>query len=164
MIVIGANTHKSTHTLAALDAATGRVVATRTVGADRDGMLAAWRWAHRLDVERVWAIEDCRHVSSRLERCLIGQGEWVVRVAPKLMGQTRPGERRPGKSDEIDAIAVSRAALQEGVEALPSAVPMSRRSRSGCCAITAPTWSPSAPAIRTGCAGTSSSSMPSWRP
>src|SRR3954454_21960895 len=52
MIVIGADTHKSTHTLAAVDAATGRVVATKTVGADRDGMLAAWRWAHRLDGER----------------------------------------------------------------------------------------------------------------
>jgi transposase len=121
MIVIGADTHKSTHTLAALDAATGRVVATTTVGADRDGMLAAWRWAHRLDGERVWAMEDCRHVSGRLERCLIGQGERVVRVAPKLMGQARRGERRPGKSDEIDAIAVARAALREGVEALPSA-------------------------------------------
>jgi transposase len=96
-------------------------VATRTVGADRDGMLAAWHWAHRLDGERAWAIEDCRHVSGRLERCLIGQGERVVRVAPKLMGQTRRGERRPGKSDEIDAIAVARAALREGVDALPVA-------------------------------------------
>jgi transposase len=121
MIVIGADTHKSTHTLAAVDAATGRVVAAKTVGADREGMLAAWRWAHRLDGERVWAIEDCRHVSGRLERCLVGQGERVVRVAPKLMGQTRRGERRPGKSDEIDAIAVARAALQEGVDTLPIA-------------------------------------------
>src|SRR3954469_1576365 len=121
MIVIGADTHKSTHTVAAVDAATGRVVATKTIGADRDGMLAAWRWAPRLDGERVWAIEDCRHVSGRLERCLIGQGERVVRVAPKLMGQTRRRERRPGKSDEIDAIAVARAALQEGVDALPIA-------------------------------------------
>src|SRR3954469_1612757 len=121
MIVIGADTHKSTHTLAAVDPATGRVVATKTVGADRDGMLAAWRWAHRLDGERVWALEDCRHVSGRLERCLIGEGERVVRVAPKLMGQTRRGARRPGKSDEIDAIAVARAALQEGVDTLPIA-------------------------------------------
>src|SRR4051794_29144347 len=121
MIVIGADTHKSTHTLAAVDAATGRVVATRTVAADRDGMLAAWRWAHRLDGERVWALEDCRHVSGRLERCLVGQGERAVRVAPKLMGQTRRGARRPGRSDEIDAIAVARAALQEGVDTLPIA-------------------------------------------
>jgi transposase len=121
MIVIGADTHKSTHTLAAVDAATGRVVASKTVRADADGMLAAWRWAHRLDGERVWAIEDCRHVSGRLERCLVGQGERVVRVPPKLMGQSRRGERRPGKSDEIDAAAVARAALKEGVDSLPTA-------------------------------------------
>src|SRR3954464_12739080 len=105
MIVIGADTHKSTHTLAAVDPATGRVVATKTVGADRDGMLAAWRWAHRLDGERVWALEDCRHVSGRLERCLIGEGERVVRVAPKLMGQTRRGERRAGRAEEMEGSA-----------------------------------------------------------
>ena len=122
MIVIGADTHKSTHTLAAVDAATGQVVATRTVSAKRDGMLEAWRWAHGLDGERVWAIEDCRHVSGRLERCLVGQGEHVVRVAPKLMAVSRRGERRPGKSDDIDAVAVARAALREGVDALPTAV------------------------------------------
>jgi transposase len=121
MIVIGADTHKSTHTLAAVEATTGRVVAIRTVAAKVDGMLDAWRWAHGLDDERVWAIEDCRHVSGRLERCLAGEGERVVRVPPKLMGQSRRGERRPGKSDEIDAVAVARAALKEGVESLPTA-------------------------------------------
>jgi len=121
MIVIGADTHKSTHTLAAVDAATGQVLATKTVSAKVDGMLQAWRWAHGLDAERVWAIEDCRHVSGRLERCLVGQGERVVRVPPKLMGQSRRGERRPGKSDDIDAVAVARAALREGVESLPAA-------------------------------------------
>ena len=121
MIVIGADTHKSSHTLAAVDAATGRVVATRTVRADGDGMLRAWRWAHALGARRVWAIEDCRHVSGRLERALIGHGERVVRIAPKLMGQARRGERTPGKSDAIDATAVARAALREGVETLPTA-------------------------------------------
>jgi transposase len=121
MIVIGADTHKSTHTLAAVDAGTGRVVQTKTVSAERDGMLIAWRWAHGLDGERVWAIEDCRHVSGRLERCLIGQGERLVRVPPRLMGQSRRGERRAGKSDDIDAVAVARAALREGVESLPTA-------------------------------------------
>jgi transposase len=70
----------------------------------------------------VWAVEDCRHVSGRLERCLVGQGERVVRVAPKLMGQTRRGERRPGKSDEIDAVAVARAAVREGIDTLPVAL------------------------------------------
>ena len=122
MIVIGADTHKSTYTFAAVQALTGRIVATRTVRADAEGMLRAWRWAHGLGGgERVWAIEDCRHVSGRLERCLVGQGERVVRVAPKLIGQSRRGERRPGTSDEIDAVAVARAAIREGVDALPVA-------------------------------------------
>lgn len=123
MIVIGADTHKSTHTFAAVEVATGRVVATRTARSDPEGMLAAWRWAHELPAggERVWALEDCRHVSGRLERSLVGQGERVVRVAPKLMGQTRRAERTPGKSDEIDAVAIARAAVREGVESLPVA-------------------------------------------
>jgi transposase len=122
MIVIGADTHKSSHTLVAVDAGTGRIVATRTVRADGEGMLRAWRWAHDLGGgERVWALEDCRHVSGRLERCLVGQGERVVRVAPRLMGQTRRAQRRPGKSDEIDAVAVARAAIREGIEVLPVA-------------------------------------------
>jgi transposase len=123
MIVIGADTHKSTHTFAAVEAMTGRIVATKTARSDPDGLLAAWRWAHELPVagERVWALEDCRHVSGRLERSLVGQGERVVRVAPKMMGQTRRAERRPGKSDEIDAVAVARAAVREGVENLPAA-------------------------------------------
>jgi transposase len=122
MIVIGADTHKSTHTLAAVDAMTGRIVATKTIRADADGMLGAWRWAHALGAgERVWALEDCRHVSGRLERSLVGQGERVVRVAPKMMGQIRRSERQPGKSDEIDAVAVARAAVREGVENLPAA-------------------------------------------
>jgi transposase len=122
MIVIGADTHKSTHTFAAVDAMSGRIVATKTVRADAKGMLGGWRWAHALEGgERVWALEDCRHVSGRLERCLVGQGERVVRVAPRMMGQTRRSERRPGKSDEIDAVAVARAAVREGVENLPEA-------------------------------------------
>jgi transposase len=121
MIVIGADTHKSSHTLAAIDAATGRVVSSRTVAADEAGQLAAIRWARGLDAERVWAVEDCRHVSGRLEQALVGAGERVVRVAPKLMGASRSGERQPGKSDAIDAVAVARAALREGVETLPAA-------------------------------------------
>jgi transposase len=121
MIVIGVDPHKRTHALAALDAATGRVIAVRAVRADVGGMLGAWRWAHVLDPERVWAIEDCRQVSARLERALIAHGERVVRVAPKLTSRARRHERAAGKSDPIDAIAAARAAIREGVETLPTA-------------------------------------------
>ena len=74
-----------------------------------------------LDEDRVWAIEDCRHVSRRLEQALLAAGERVVRVPPHRMGASRKGEREPGKSDEIDALAVARAVVKDGVEQFPVA-------------------------------------------
>jgi transposase len=78
-------------------------------------------WARGLDRERVWALEDCRHVSGALERFLIGRGERVVRVSTRLMAGTRRLSRERGKSDQIDAIAVARSALAAGIKTLPTA-------------------------------------------
>jgi transposase len=73
----------------------------------------ALEWARALEGERVWAIEDCRHVSSGFEGFLLVYGERVVRVPPKLMAGARKQVRSFGKSDAIDALAVARAALRE---------------------------------------------------
>src|SRR3954466_8030900 len=121
MIVLGADTHKVSHTVAAVDAATGRVAADRTVRAKRRSFDDLLQWARARAGERVWAIEDCRHVSGALERFLLARGERVVRVAPKLMAGARKGARERGKSDAIDAVQVARAALREGLETLPTA-------------------------------------------
>jgi transposase len=122
MIVIGADTHKSSHTLVAVDSVTGRRVAVRTVASTSAGVVEALCWARGLgDDQRVWAVEDCRHVSGRLERLLVSAGEAVVRVAPRLMAGTRRSARERGKSDPIDATAVARAAIREGIERLPVA-------------------------------------------
>jgi transposase len=121
MIVIGADTHKGTHALAAVDEGTGRVRGSRQIQAEEAGHLAAVRWARELDDERVWAIEDCRHVSGRLEQALIAAGERVLRVPPRMMGASRRGERTPGKSDQIDALAVARAVVRDGVDRFPAA-------------------------------------------
>jgi len=121
MIVIGTDTHKGSHALAAVDEGTGRVRGQREIKSDDAGQLAAVRWARELDEERVWAIEDCRTVSLRLEQALIAAGERVVRVAPHRMGASRKGERDPGKSDQIDALAIARAVVKDGVERFPIA-------------------------------------------
>ena len=84
MIVIGVDTHKRQHTLVALDAVTGITRGQLTIPASDDGTLDALRVAAELDEERVWAVEDCRQVSGRLERGLVAHGERVVRVAPAL--------------------------------------------------------------------------------
>jgi transposase len=121
MIVLGADTHKRSHTLAAVDAATGQVLGDRTVPVGARGCGAVLVWARSLGVERVWALEDCRHVSGALERWLIARGERVVRVSTRLMAGARRGGRERGKSDRIDAIAVARAALAAGLQNLPAA-------------------------------------------
>ena len=121
MIVIGADTHKDTHTAVAVADGTGHLVDELTAAARKAGFAQHLDWARGLGPDRVWAIEDCRHVSGGLERFLVASGERVVRVPPKLMGQSRKGSRERGKSDPIDAANVARAALREGVESLPAA-------------------------------------------
>ena len=111
MVVIGADLHKRSHTLVAVDE-TGRKVAEKQVSATRPGHLEVRRWAAQWP-ERSFALEDCRHLSRSLERDLLIAGERVIRVPPKLMAGARRSTREPGKSDPIDALAVARAALRE---------------------------------------------------
>ena len=122
MIVIGADTHKQTHTLVALDEATGRHLGEITVSSRPEGALEALTWAAGLgDGDQVWAIEDVRHVSARLERELIRHGQAVIRVPPRLMAGARAAGRLRGKSDPIDAAAVALAAIRAGLDTLPTA-------------------------------------------
>jgi transposase len=100
---------------------TGELLGEQTMQAGVKGSTALLRWARGLDVERVWALEDCRHVSGSLERFLIGRGERVLRVPTKLMATSRREARGRGKSDSIDALSVARAALREGLDTLPTA-------------------------------------------
>ncbi len=113
MIVIGIDPHKQTHTAAAVESGSGELRGERTVKARREGHERLLVWARALGSERLWAVEDCRHVSIALERFLLASGERVVRVPPKLMAGARKGARSYGKSDAIDALAVARAALRE---------------------------------------------------
>src|ERR687897_1165661 len=115
MIVIGTDTHKKTHTCGAVDALTAGARGELTARARKGSFGKVLRWARALDRERVWAIEDCRHVSGAFERFLVARGERVVRVAPKHMAGARRSARERGKSDSIDAFSVARAALREGL-------------------------------------------------
>src|SRR5215212_8164637 len=121
MIVLGADTHKRSHTVAAVAAAIGELLGDQTVPVGPRGLGALLRWARGLDGDRVWALEDCRHVSGSLERFLIERGERVLRIPTHLTAKARKSARQRGKSDPIDALAVARAALQEGLESFPAA-------------------------------------------
>jgi transposase len=98
-----------------LDATTGVARGQRTISASDAGTVDALRFLSGLDQDRVWAVEDCRHVSARLERGLLAAGERVIRIAPALAGPSRKATREAGKSDPIDARAVALAALRDGL-------------------------------------------------
>ncbi|HZS22020.1 MAG TPA: IS110 family transposase, partial [Pseudonocardiaceae bacterium] len=105
-----------THTTVATDEL-GRQQDQRTLPATDTGHQRLLAWARENypgpAEQRLWAIEDCRHVSGRLERALLAAGERVVRVPSHLTAQARRDARTRGKSDSIDALAVARAALRE---------------------------------------------------
>jgi transposase len=112
MVVLGVDAHKRTHTVVAVDQL-GRKLGERTTGTTSQDHLGLLRWAEKFGQQRLWAVEDCRHLSRRLERDLLGAGERIVRVPTKLMAHARDAARSYGKSDPIDALAVARAALRE---------------------------------------------------
>jgi transposase len=113
MVVVGADVHKRSHTFVAVDEA-GRKLGELTVKADAKGHDKAIRWARKqFGDELTWGIEDCRHLSARLEIDLLTAGEKVVRVPPKMMAEQRRTARTRGKSDPIDALAVARAVVRQ---------------------------------------------------
>src|SRR5665213_841083 len=112
MVTLGIDAHKRSHTVVAVDEL-GRKLGEHTVGPTTADHLRLLAWAESFDSARLWAVEDCRNLSRRLERDLLGAGERIVRVPPKLMAHSRDAARTFGKSDPIDALAVARAALRE---------------------------------------------------
>jgi transposase len=117
MIVVGLDVHKHALTAVAVDEL-GRAVAERTTAVSAEPLL---EWARSLEAERLWAVEDCRHVTRGLEQALLAAGEQLVRVPPRLTAPQRRRGRARGKSDAIDALATARAALQEPGLARPRA-------------------------------------------
>jgi transposase len=115
VVTVGIDVHKQTHCAVAVDEggrAIGQPLSVRATDAGHRQLL---RWAARAFAGEVveFAVEDCRHVSARLERALLDAGAVVVRVPPKLMALTRSSARTRGKSDPIDALAIARACLRE---------------------------------------------------
>jgi transposase len=109
MFILGIDAHKRTHTVVAVDDAGRQVGMKVTTSTTTSAHLELVSWAERFGPHE-WAVEDCRHLSRRLEADLLVAGERIRRVPPKLMAHARDAARTYGKSDPIDALAVARAA------------------------------------------------------
>lgn len=74
MIVVGSDVHKHSHTFVAVDEV-GRQLGQLSVPTTTTGHQRVIRWVRdEFGLEVVWAIEDCRNYSARLERDLLAVG------------------------------------------------------------------------------------------
>ena len=114
MIVIGADTHKGSHALAAVEAGTGRVRGQREIKADEPGTPGRGPVGAQASMSSASGrSRTAARVSRRFEQALLAAGERVVRVAPHRMGASRQAaSAEPGKSDQIDALAIARAVVR----------------------------------------------------
>ena len=122
MIVIGVDVHKHSLSAVAVDEVGRQLDALET--SDAAELLS---WSKRVGRRRLWALEDCRHVTRGLEQRLQRERQRLVRVPPRLTAPERRRGRVRGKSDLIDALAIARAALREPV--LDSPRPQEARLR-----------------------------------
>ena len=93
MVILGVDSHKHSHTVVAVDG-TGRKLAEKTVAATTRRPPRARPLGRAASASGRFALEDCRHLSRRLERDLLLAGEAVIRVSPKLMAGARRSSSR----------------------------------------------------------------------
>lgn len=106
-VVIGVDTHKYTHTAAAVAAATGGKLDELTIGTDSDGYAALLTWAQSHPGDRVWSLEGAGGYGAGLARFLAAAGEVVF----ELDRPVRAARRNGAKSDPLDAVRAAREAL-----------------------------------------------------
>jgi transposase len=102
----GVDTHKDTHTVAALDSA-GRVLGTEQFATTRAGFAALLRWLRSFGMIRKVGVEGTGAYGAGLTRFLTEAGIAVIEVDRP----DRKTRRWQGKSDPIDAVSAARAAL-----------------------------------------------------
>jgi transposase len=116
--VIGVDTHRDSHTAAAVRAATGAVIGQLTVATDASGYRRLTRFADQHAAgRRVWAIEGTGSYGAGLTTSLLEHGERVVEIDRPA----RPARRDGAKSDDLDAVRAAREALSRGHLAAPRA-------------------------------------------
>jgi transposase len=115
LLTIGIDAHKRVHQAVAVD--------------ERGHVLANWRganipeawsqlraWADELDAgARRWGIEGAHTYGHGLAQFLVGAGEHVHDVNPRLTAGERQHARRRGKTDRLDAEAAARVVVRDGM-------------------------------------------------
>lgn len=114
--VIGADTHRDTHTLCML-APTGAGIADTEIDNTTTGYAIALEWItnHAPAGQVIIGVEGSRSYGIGLARALAAAGHQVTEIS-----RVRRPDPRKGKSDQIDAHAIARAVLAADTATLPT--------------------------------------------
>ena len=111
---VGADTHKSTHVLVAIDES-GRTIRTRTVPNTPDGWATGLTWAREQQQPIQWGVENSGSLGKGFAQFLLAQGEMEVReVVPHRTAQYRRRGRSQDKTDSAEGLAMARLLRAEG--------------------------------------------------
>jgi transposase len=110
-VMIGVDPHKGSHTAVAV-AGGERSLAELRVRSGPKQLERLLRWAQRFP-ERTWAVENATGLGYLLAQQLVGAGEQVLHVQPKLAARVRQlATESTNKNDPHDALLVAVAALR----------------------------------------------------
>jgi len=112
-VLIGVDPHKSANAVAAIDE-NGEIISHMAFPADRRGLQTLEHWSKRFP-ERRWAVEGAAGIGRPVAQKLVGAGEEVVDVPPKLSAKAKVRVLSVGnarKNDRLDATFTALAALR----------------------------------------------------
>jgi transposase len=114
-VIGGVDTHKLTHHVAVVDAATGKLLGDAEFPATTKGYRQLSAWLGRAGTVLKVGVEGTGSYGAGLQRHLEAAGVTVIEVNRP----NRQARRQQGKSDPIDAINAARAVLAETATTVP---------------------------------------------
>ena len=118
MIYCGVDPHKKKHVITMCDE-NGKKICSSVFNADIEGYQKMFEYVSEKSEERIWGIENPQSYGRGLAQYLVSKKEKVFSVSPNLTSYYRNRSMLKEKTDSNDALAVSRALLQEK-DRLPS--------------------------------------------
>lgn len=113
MIVFGADTHKTSHTISAVDEL-GRVLDSITIENNLSGYQKMYEWFLRFESdEKITASENTGSLGKSFTQFLLKKRVPVYEVTPRLTAKNRNRILKNEKSDYLDSIAIALSALRE---------------------------------------------------
>ena len=112
MITVGVDAHKRMHVAVGVDEA-GREIGRWEGRNSSSGWRELSSWAQSIGDDRQFGIEGAWGYGRGLAQLLVGTGEVVYEVSARWTASQRRSARRPGKTDNLDALAVAQLVRQE---------------------------------------------------